>query len=448
MDSERDVADDVESNALAPAQGTASTESRPVSSSHMGEAKQTFFQMMNEWFMEFIRMNPAAQQPPPPPIPQQNPIVTQVVYPIRLNKPPAEKIRKRGAEEFRATVNDDAERAAFSLKNTIPTFDELSYTLDECIKCVRHCVSMGNTLISVVLKEWATWEFFQSNSERSTSVKDFSIKSIKRLNEDIKLLVEILELKEFVVLVERVCKAEDLSKEKRKANSEVRDSRKRSISKPYQSSMKKFRESYTRPNVSNEYSNRDRRKQYSGSKAHATSVSSVDHFIRDCPELDEKDKVQNVRSSNTSNRGRPPRIVGIVSVSRGVTRDSTVRSEARAPARAYAIRAREEASSPDVISGKVNVVVDALSRKSLFALRALNTQLALFDNSLIVAELKILNEAHNSCLSVYLGSTKMCNNLKQFYWWHGMKRDILEFVSKCLICQQVKAEYQVPSGLL
>ena len=29
-----------------------------------------------------------------------------------------------------------------------------------------------------------------------------------------------------------------------------------------------------------------------------------------------------------------------------------------------------------------------------------------------------------------------------------MKRDISEFVTKCLICQQVKAEHQVPSGLL
>ena len=29
-----------------------------------------------------------------------------------------------------------------------------------------------------------------------------------------------------------------------------------------------------------------------------------------------------------------------------------------------------------------------------------------------------------------------------------MKRDIIEFVSRCLVCQQVKAEYQRPSGTL
>ena len=30
----------------------------------------------------------------------------------------------------------------------------------------------------------------------------------------------------------------------------------------------------------------------------------------------------------------------------------------------------------------------------------------------------------------------------------GMKNDIYEYMSKCLTCQQVKAEHQVPFGLL
>ncbi|KAA3470034.1 DNA/RNA polymerases superfamily protein [Gossypium australe] len=42
----------------------------------------------------------------------------------------------------------------------------------------------------------------------------------------------------------------------------------------------------------------------------------------------------------------------------------------------------------------------------------------------------------------------MYNDLKQLYWGLGMKRDISEFVSKCLVCQQVKTGHQVPSGLL
>ncbi|KAA3487037.1 DNA/RNA polymerases superfamily protein [Gossypium australe] len=127
--------------------------------------------------------------------------------------------------------------------------------------------------------------------------------------------------------------------------------------------------------------------------------------------------------------------------------------------------------------GKANVVADALSRKSLCALQAMSTLIDLCDNDSVLAELKvrpmyirqicnaqkeyqvdsdnclrfrdrvcvlkkseliqlILNEAHDSYLTIHTVSTKI------------MKQDILVFVSKCLVCQQVKAEHQVPFGLL
>ena len=35
-----------------------------------------------------------------------------------------------------------------------------------------------------------------------------------------------------------------------------------------------------------------------------------------------------------------------------------------------------------------------------------------------------------------------------YYWWPGMKKDVVEFVAKCLTCQQIKAEHQRPAGLL
>ncbi|KAA0053631.1 ty3-gypsy retrotransposon protein [Cucumis melo var. makuwa] len=46
------------------------------------------------------------------------------------------------------------------------------------------------------------------------------------------------------------------------------------------------------------------------------------------------------------------------------------------------------------------------------------------------------------------GSTKMYQDLKRVYWWRNMKREVAEFVSKCLVCQQVKAPRQKPAGLL
>ena len=61
---------------------------------------------------------------------------------------------------------------------------------------------------------------------------------------------------------------------------------------------------------------------------------------------------------------------------------------------------------------------------------------------------KLLFEAHNTVFTMHLGGNKMYQDLKQFYWWKGMKRDVTEYVSKCLTCQQVKAEHQVPTGLL
>nr|GFB55855.1 retrotransposon protein, putative, Ty3-gypsy subclass [Tanacetum cinerariifolium] len=60
----------------------------------------------------------------------------------------------------------------------------------------------------------------------------------------------------------------------------------------------------------------------------------------------------------------------------------------------------------------------------------------------------LLTEAHSSPFSVHPGSTKMYHNLKQLFWWSGIKRDVATFVSRCLICQQAKIEHQRASGLL
>ncbi|KAD7479067.1 hypothetical protein E3N88_02203 [Mikania micrantha] len=60
----------------------------------------------------------------------------------------------------------------------------------------------------------------------------------------------------------------------------------------------------------------------------------------------------------------------------------------------------------------------------------------------------ILDEAHKSRYSVHPGADKMYQDLRSFYWWPGMKKDIATYVGKCLTCAKVKAEHQKPSGLL
>ncbi|KAH9744058.1 hypothetical protein KPL70_003528 [Citrus sinensis] len=61
---------------------------------------------------------------------------------------------------------------------------------------------------------------------------------------------------------------------------------------------------------------------------------------------------------------------------------------------------------------------------------------------------EILREAHESSYSMHPGSTKMYRDLKQIFWWRNMKRDIAAFVSRCLVCQQLKIEHQTPAGTL
>ncbi|GJR25041.1 putative reverse transcriptase domain-containing protein [Tanacetum coccineum] len=60
----------------------------------------------------------------------------------------------------------------------------------------------------------------------------------------------------------------------------------------------------------------------------------------------------------------------------------------------------------------------------------------------------IMDEAHTLRYSVHPGADKLYYDLRNLYWWHGMKKDIAEYVNKCLTCSKIKAEHQKPSGLL
>lgn len=157
--------------------------------------------------------------------------------------------------------------------------------------------------------------------------------------------------------------------------------------------------------------------------------------------------------------------------------------------------------------GKANVVVDALRHKAMTNLKAMFARLSLFEDGSLLVELQvkltwieqikgkqieveslglrfrqvengntedfrrnsewvlcfrgricvskdtelkqsILREAHSSPYAMHPGRNKMYRGLCELYWWPGLKREVTDFVGTCLTCQQVKAEHQLPSGLL
>ncbi|KAG8485950.1 hypothetical protein CXB51_020236 [Gossypium anomalum] len=133
--------------------------------------------------------------------------------------------------------------------------------------------------------------------------------------------------------------------------------------------------------------------------------------------------------------------------------------------------------------GKANAVADALSRRVVTDLIALFERLSLFDDRSLLAELQqvkngenedfglntegvlcfhgrvcipkdpelrqlILKEGHGGLCAMHPGGNKLYHDLQELYWWPGLKREVTKFVGKCLTCQQVKAEHQLPSRLL
>nr|GEX29462.1 putative reverse transcriptase domain-containing protein [Tanacetum cinerariifolium] len=116
-------------------------------------------------------------------------------------------------------------------------------------------------------------------------------------------------------------------------------------------------------------------------------------------------------------------------------------------------------------SGKANVVADALSRKERLKPRRVYAMSMTIQSGLKAKILEAQGAASKDLKApaewlrglerhfekrddVHPGADKMYYDLKDLYWWPGMKRDIAEYVSKCLTCSKIKAEHQKPSGLL
>ncbi|XP_074299554.1 uncharacterized protein LOC141630681 [Silene latifolia] len=59
---------------------------------------------------------------------------------------------------------------------------------------------------------------------------------------------------------------------------------------------------------------------------------------------------------------------------------------------------------------------------------------------------KILTEAHSTPYSVHPGEDKLYKDLKKIFGWPRMKKEVDQFVSRCLTCQRVKGEHKRPQG--
>ena len=59
-----------------------------------------------------------------------------------------------------------------------------------------------------------------------------------------------------------------------------------------------------------------------------------------------------------------------------------------------------------------------------------------------------MDEAHGFKYTVHPGTTKMYRDLRRNFLWPGMKREVVDYVAKCMTCQLVKAEHQRHRGNL
>ena len=103
---------EAKSTTQASIQRAVSSSSRRLMFEGWEEARATFFDVMDEWFGDYLRNCPNIPRPPPP-LDQPDEDVPRGMVAVRISKAPVDKLRKYGAEEFRAKVDDDTERAEF-----------------------------------------------------------------------------------------------------------------------------------------------------------------------------------------------------------------------------------------------------------------------------------------------------------------------------------------------
>ena len=60
----------------------------------------------------------------------------------------------------------------------------------------------------------------------------------------------------------------------------------------------------------------------------------------------------------------------------------------------------------------------------------------------------VMDEIHQAPCSGHPGYQKTIAIARKQYFWPAMKKDMDEYISRCMKCQQVKVEHQHPTSLL
>ncbi|GJR76720.1 putative reverse transcriptase domain-containing protein [Tanacetum coccineum] len=139
-----------------------------------------------------------------------------------------------------------------------------------------------------------------------------------------------------------------------------------------------------------------------------------------------------------------------------VVADSLSRKERVKPNRFRAMNMTLESSIKDRILATRKVAVDESvgMQKGLDEMIEQRSNGTLYYLDRIWVPLKddvrtlIMDEAHKLRYFVHPGADKMYYDLRDRYWWSGIKKNIDVYVSKCLTCLKVKGEHQRQSSLL
>ncbi|XP_016684456.2 uncharacterized protein [Gossypium hirsutum] len=327
---------------------------------------------MNQWYRETIQGRSQAQQPPPPP-PTVPPVTTPVAPPLideSSKRTPIEKLRKFGAEEFRGRSDDDPVKVKYWLKSLERVFKQVMCSPEDYLRCAvlllkEEAYNWWETIEAVVPADKLTWEFFQNEFKKKyvgkryldkkkrefldlrqgnkivaeyerefvnlsryardvvPTEEEMYIRFEEGLNDEIRMMIGGIEIREFVVLSDRAQKMEEVYNKKMYREKRGKEVYKRSFSRPTLTfPAKKFRDDSSQPVTISERSNKSK-------------ITQQDVGVTKKP------------AASKSKRSGQSSAVRTVRLG---TRDTAAQSETRVPACTYAIRAREEASAPDVIA--------------------------------------------------------------------------------------------------